>query len=82
MRNKKQVLVVASISVILAFIQCSKSFDKNVSSTNENASSNKKSLISDGKQIFRYDAFGDENFWSGLLHIDKAIEGSANGGFA
>jgi hypothetical protein len=81
MRNKKQVLAIASIAVIVAFIQCSKSFDKDVSSTNENACSNKKSLVADGKQIFRYDAFGDENFWSGLLHIDKAIEGSANGGF-
>lgn len=38
-------------------------------------------LIADGKNIFRYDAFGDEAFWSGLLHIDKAIAGANNGGF-
>jgi len=33
------------------------------------------------KQIFRYDTYGDEEFWSGLLHIDKAIAGANNGGF-
>lgn len=81
MRNKKQVLVIAPIVAALVFIQCSKSFDKNVSATEATSQQNKKSLVSDGKQIFRYDAFGDEDFWSGLLHIDKAIEGSANGGF-
>lgn len=41
----------------------------------------KKSIISEGKDIFRFDTYGDESFWSGLLHIDKAIAGSANGGF-
>jgi hypothetical protein len=38
-------------------------------------------LIEQGKEIFRYDTFGDENFWSGLLHIDKAILGEDLGGF-
>jgi len=37
--------------------------------------------VSDGKNIFRFDTFGDEPFWSGLLHIDKAILGAKNGGF-
>ena len=38
-------------------------------------------LVQDGKEIFRFDSFGDEDFWSGLLHLDKAISGAANGGF-
>jgi cytochrome c5 len=38
-------------------------------------------LIAEGKNIFRYDNFGNQDFWSGLLHIDKAIAGAANGGF-
>ena len=42
---------------------------------------NKPTLIAEGKNIFRFDSFGDEDFWSGLLHIDKAIAGSNNGGF-
>lgn len=38
-------------------------------------------LVKDGKEIFRFDTFGDEDFWSGVLHIDKAIAGAKNGGF-
>ena len=38
-------------------------------------------LVADGKEIFRFDTFGDEVFWTDLLHIDKAILGDANGGF-
>ena len=38
-------------------------------------------LISDGRQVFRFDSFGDEEWWSGTLHIDKAIAGKKNGGF-
>ena len=38
-------------------------------------------LVAEGKEIFRFDTFGDEVFWTDLLHIDKAILGDANGGF-
>ena len=38
-------------------------------------------LVVDGKQIFRYDDFGDDDFWSGLLHLDKAVAGAGNGGY-
>jgi hypothetical protein len=38
-------------------------------------------LINEGKDIFRYDDFGDGDFWGGLLHLDKAIAGANNGGF-
>ena len=39
------------------------------------------SPVFSGKQIFRFDTFGDEAFWSGVLHLDKAVAGAANGGF-
>ena len=38
-------------------------------------------LVAEGKGIFRFDTFGDEVFWTDVLHIDKAILGAANGGF-
>src|SRR6186713_1970684 len=38
-------------------------------------------LVAEGKEIFRFDAFGDEGFWTDVLHIDKAILGEANGGY-
>jgi hypothetical protein len=33
-----------------------------------------------GKQIFRHDTFGDEDFWGGALRLHEAIAGEANGG--
>jgi hypothetical protein len=86
MRYKKQLLIVVSLGIFLFFIQCSKSLeksgDKNISADNsESNASAKKSLTAYGKEVFRFDTYGDEDFWSGLLHIDKAIEGARNGGF-
>jgi hypothetical protein len=37
-------------------------------------------LFEQGKQVFRFDTFGDEDFWGGKLHLEKAIEGAALGG--
>jgi hypothetical protein len=59
--------------VVVAFAQCRKFKDKEPKEDPE--------LVRDGKHIFRYDTFGDEDFWSGLLHIDKAILGKGLGGF-
>lgn len=84
MKHKKQLLVIAALVLIIA---CTKTFDDRSShsisaNANDIAKSGKdKSLVAEGKEIFRFDTFGDEEFWSGLLHIDKAILGMANGGF-
>jgi len=37
-------------------------------------------LLAQGKQVFRFDTFGDQAFWGDALQLNKAIEGSANGG--
>ena len=37
-------------------------------------------LISQGKQIFRFDTFGDQDFWGGQLQLHQAIEGEQFGG--
>src|SRR3954465_10024725 len=45
-----------------------------------NATQTGANLVSQGRQIFRFDDFGDNAFWSGSLQLDKAIAGRANGG--
>src|SRR3954453_1034087 len=45
-----------------------------------NATENGKDLVSRGRQIFRFDDFGDNAFWSGALQLDKAIAGRRLGG--
>ena len=37
-------------------------------------------LFREGRNVFRYDTFGDQGFWSGALGLDKAIEGAKLGG--
>jgi mono/diheme cytochrome c family protein len=37
-------------------------------------------LFEQGKEVFRFDTFGDEAFWGGALQLHRAIEGQALGG--
>jgi len=37
-------------------------------------------LVKNGKQIFRYDTFGSEDFWGGQLKLHDAIQGQKFGG--
>jgi hypothetical protein len=41
---------------------------------------NADQMIADGKHTFRFDTFGDEDWWGGQLQLHKAIAGAANGG--
>lgn len=41
---------------------------------------NAKSMLDQGRQIFRYSTFGDEAFWGDKLRLHEAIEGIALGG--
>lgn len=48
-------------------------FDRTIADNNER-------LINEGRQIFRFDTFGDEAFWGDTLKLHQAISGAANGG--
>jgi hypothetical protein len=37
-------------------------------------------LFEQGKDIFRFDTFGDEDYWGGKLELHKAVAGAALGG--
>src|SRR3982750_1606092 len=37
-------------------------------------------LVAQGRNVFRYDTFGDQAVWGGVLGLHKAIEGSKLGG--
>jgi hypothetical protein len=75
MKYKNMTLIMAILVSTLLLTYC------NRNDAEETARKDNPALIAEGKNIFRYDTFGDEEFWSGLLHIDKAILGKGNGGF-
>jgi hypothetical protein len=41
---------------------------------------NAEHMIGKGRQVFRFDTFGDEEFWGGMLRLHQAIEGAKFGG--
>jgi hypothetical protein len=41
---------------------------------------NANDLLGDGRETFRFDTFGDEAFWGGMLQLHQAIKGAALGG--
>ena len=43
-------------------------------------SENARVMMDQGKQIFRYDTFGDEVYWSDKLKLHHAIQGTKFGG--
>src|SRR5688572_48241 len=77
MPYNKKMLVMQSLIAAVAIAQCDKG-DNHGPGGGEVLD---PALVKEGKEIFRFDTFGDEEFWSGVLHIDKAIAGVANGGF-
>src|SRR5690242_16696381 len=46
----------------------------------EHAAHHDQDALSEGRRTFRFDTFGDEDFWGGTLKLHQAIEGSAFGG--
>ena len=41
---------------------------------------NSSHMLAQGRNVFRFDTFGDERFWTDTIHLDKAIEGAQHGG--
>src|SRR5262245_49934199 len=41
---------------------------------------NADQMLAEGRETFRFDTFGDEDFWGGALQLHAAIAGAANGG--
>jgi len=41
---------------------------------------NSRKMLNEGREIFRHDTFGSEDFWSGKLRLNQAIAGERFGG--
>jgi len=46
----------------------------------DKVSENAQQMIEQGRQVFRFDTFGDEVFWTDKLKLQRAIEGEKLGG--
>lgn len=41
---------------------------------------NARALVEEGREIFRYDTFGDQRLWGGTFRLHEVIAGAPNGG--
>ncbi len=53
---------------------------KSQSNPNDPTATNAVQLVNQGRQIFRFDTFGDQAFWGDVLKLHQAIEGAGQGG--
>src|SRR3989442_14438035 len=47
---------------------------KTASEGKETAASEEDSSVGEGQRIFRFDTFGDEQFWTDTLHLNEVVE--------
>lgn len=78
-RDKLAVSVVSSTLFLVGIVLLSLAFHV-FAQAPDVIQDNAQRLLEEGRQIFRYDTFGDEVFWGDTLQLHRAIAGEANGG--
>lgn len=74
-------LTVATTLFSVVALQSLAAQDSHGRSPNQDpAATNAGQLVSQGRDVFRFDTFGDEAFWGDVLQLHTAIEGAAVGG--
>lgn len=83
----KVLLLAASLTVAVGYLsnrsRAQRSDDRsrqNEKGYDQQISDNVQRMMEQGKQIFRYDTFGSEDFWGGKLRLHEAIAGEKLGG--
>ncbi|MGE5847680.1 MAG: hypothetical protein ACM34O_13205 [Ignavibacteria bacterium] len=91
MKTKTVVSLIGSLLVILFFLVGFRFFTdqgkalpeaskEKLSENDSMITAHAQQMIEEGRQIFRYDTFGSEEFWGDALQLHKAIAGEKNGG--
>jgi hypothetical protein len=88
MKHIRNVWIAFTVICTMVFgYQCSRHIQKNKPDEPGNPNAwdmsirdNKEDLYLKGKQIFRFETFGDEAFWTDKLKLHQAVAGSKHGG--
>src|SRR5579859_3066128 len=72
--------LVAAVAVLTLATLYSQRFHRPTSPNDATINKNAERLLEQGREVFRYDTFGDQDFWGGALGLHQAIEGAQNGG--
>src|SRR3954464_1105521 len=82
---KTRTAVVVALSVVVVFVaarvgRADRDSDQQLNQEDAQIREHAAAMVSDGRNIFRFDTFGDEAFWGGALRLHETIAGTANGG--
>jgi mono/diheme cytochrome c family protein len=72
---KKKVLALTLPAAVVGF-----AFMQGVPPKDRACTPDLEALLEEGRETFRFDTFGDEDFWGGQLRLHEAIEGEDLGG--
>jgi hypothetical protein len=74
------ILLIVSVSLVMHSTNSTNAQPKTTGENEDPAMDNANKMLTEGKQTFRFETFGDEAYWSTALQLDKAIAGQKNGG--
>ena len=69
--NTRPVLAAAITAAVAAITACG-------SNSRDNSAAEQAALVAQGKQIFRFDTFGDETQWTDTLHMHEVIRSAVD----
>ena len=79
--NKLRMSLIVALSAVAVFaLYAEQKHKQSLTAVDAAISHHGESLIEQGRQIFRFDTFGDEDYWGGMLGLHQAIEGAKLGG--
>src|SRR5215471_11705684 len=82
MRKSAAVLTAGALVMVTwtVWAQSKPSSQAATSANDQIISNNAQSMLEQGREIFRFDTFGDEAFWGDTLRLHQAIAGEKQGG--
>ena len=79
MNKLRTTLIFALTVIIVVVLYAEEKHRKALTAADAAISTQGELLVQQGRQIFRYDTFADQDYW-GLLGLHQAIEGASLGG--
>jgi hypothetical protein len=79
-QDKRGLTIILTLVVLISSMLIFMSQMENKKAPDDAIQINAQKMFDEGRQIFRYETFGDESFWTDQLKIHQAIQGTKFGG--
>ncbi|SNB44671.1 hypothetical protein [Geobacter sp. DSM 9736] len=80
MTNEMKKAVAAFLTIGTLAVSCPALAQNSEFNSGDATADNAQTLVREGREIFRFDTYGDEQFWGGKLRLHEAIAGQGRGG--